>query len=128
MQRLLFGNPPYNSEVWQKDVTVLQARPRVYPQTVPIIPAFSFRAAEAGPVLPTTEGWMTATNINFQLQPLIPLTQRDVVSLRGGSVVVRVSDLGSKDPGFDPRAMPKSECMLVNIYHYQVVSYVILCV
>jgi len=36
---------------------------------------------------------------------------------RGGGVVVRVSDLGLKDPGFDPRAVPKSECMFVNIYH-----------
>jgi len=30
----------------------------------------------------------------------------------------RVSDLGSKSPGFDPRAVPKCECMFVNIYHY----------
>jgi len=36
----------------------------------------------------------------------------------GDGVVVRVSDLGSKGPGFDPRAVPKSECMFVNIYHY----------
>jgi len=36
-----------------------------------------------------------------------------------------VSDLGSKDPGFDPRLAPKSECMFVNIYHYLVVSYII---
>jgi len=42
--------------------------------------------------------------------------------------VVSMSGLGSKGPGFDPRAVPKSECMFVNIYHYQVVSYVILCV
>jgi len=35
-----------------------------------------------------------------------------------GRVVVRVSDLGSKGPGFDPRAVPKSKCMFVNIYHY----------
>jgi len=28
------------------------------------------------------------------------------------------ADLGSKGPGFDPRAVPKSECMFVNIYHY----------
>jgi len=35
-----------------------------------------------------------------------------------GGVVVRVSDLGSKGPGFDPRVVPKSECMFVNIYHY----------
>jgi len=45
-----------------------------------------------------------------------------------GGVVVRVSDLGSRGPGFDPRAVPKSECMFVNIYHYEVVAYVILCV
>jgi len=31
---------------------------------------------------------------------------------RSGEVVVRVSDLGSKGPGFDPRVVPKSECML----------------
>jgi len=36
----------------------------------------------------------------------------------GGRVAVRVSDLGSKGPGFDPRVVPKSECMFVNIYHY----------
>jgi len=30
----------------------------------------------------------------------------------------RVSDLGLKGPGFDARAMPKSEYMFVNIYHY----------
>jgi len=35
-----------------------------------------------------------------------------------GEVVVRVSDLGSKGLGFDPRAVPNSECMFVNIYHY----------
>jgi len=33
-------------------------------------------------------------------------------------VVVRVADLGSKGPGFDPRAVQKSEYMFVNIYHY----------
>jgi len=27
--------------------------------------------------------------------------------------VVRLSDLESKGPGFDPRAVPKSECMFV---------------
>jgi len=27
-----------------------------------------------------------------------------------------LSDLGSKGPGFNPRAVPKSECMFVNIY------------
>jgi len=48
--------------------------------------------------------------------------------LGAGGVVVRVSDLGSKGPGFDIRAVPKSECMFVSIYHYEVVSYVILCV
>jgi len=42
--------------------------------------------------------------------------------------VVRVSDLGSKGPGFDSLAVPKSECMFANVYHYKVVSYVILCV
>jgi len=36
----------------------------------------------------------------------------------GGGVVVRVSDLGTKGPGFDPWAVPKSECMFVNICHY----------
>jgi len=36
----------------------------------------------------------------------------------GGGVVVSASDLESKGPGFDPRAVPKSECMFVNIYHY----------
>jgi len=36
----------------------------------------------------------------------------------GGGVVVSVSDLGLKGPGFDPRAVQKSECMFVNIYHY----------
>jgi len=43
-----------------------------------------------------------------------------VQQLGGGSggVVVKVSDLGSKGPGFDPRMVPKSECMFVNIYHY----------
>jgi len=35
----------------------------------------------------------------------------------GGGVVVRVSDLGSKGPGFDTRAVPKSEYTFVNIYH-----------
>jgi len=35
-----------------------------------------------------------------------------------GGVVVRVSDLGSKGPGLDARAVPKSECMFVNIYRY----------
>jgi len=45
-----------------------------------------------------------------------------------GGVMVIVSDLESKGPGFDPRAVPKSECMFVNIYHYEVVSYVILSV
>jgi len=35
-----------------------------------------------------------------------------------GRVVVRMSELGLKGPGFDPRAVPKSECMFVNIYHY----------
>jgi len=39
-------------------------------------------------------------------------------SAGGVGVVVSVSDLGSKGPGFDPRAVPKSECMFVNIYHY----------
>jgi len=34
-----------------------------------------------------------------------------------GGVVVRVSDLGLKGPGSDPRAVPKSECMFVNIYY-----------
>jgi len=34
------------------------------------------------------------------------------------TVVVRKSDLGSKGPGFDPRAVPKSECKFVNINHY----------
>jgi len=33
----------------------------------------------------------------------------------GGGVVVTVSDLGSKGPWFDPWAVPKSECMFVNI-------------
>jgi len=33
----------------------------------------------------------------------------------GSGVVVRLSVLGSKGPGFDPRAVPKSECMFVNI-------------
>jgi len=36
----------------------------------------------------------------------------------GRGVVVSVSDLGSKGPGFDLRAVPKSECIFVNIYHY----------
>jgi len=31
---------------------------------------------------------------------------------------VSVSDLGSKSPRFDPRAVPKRECILVYIYHY----------
>jgi len=34
--------------------------------------------------------------------------------------------VGLKGPGFDPRAVPKSECMFVNIYHCYVVSYDIL--
>jgi len=47
----------------------------------------------------------------------------------GGGVVVRMSDLGSKGSGFDPRTVPKSERLfVVNIYHNKVVSYVILCV
>jgi len=33
-------------------------------------------------------------------------------------VVVRASDLGSKGTGFDPRAVPKSEFMFMNIYCY----------
>jgi len=40
------------------------------------------------------------------------------VCLSHGGVVVRVSDLGSKGPGFDPWVVPKSECMFVNICHY----------
>jgi len=48
--------------------------------------------------------------------------------LGGGGVVVRLFDLGSKGLGFDPRAVPKSECMFENIYRYEVVSYVILSV
>jgi len=36
----------------------------------------------------------------------------------GGRIVVRMFDLGSKGFGFDPRSVPKSECMFVNIYHY----------
>jgi len=36
----------------------------------------------------------------------------------GGGVVVSVSDLGSKNPWFDPQAVPKSERMFVNIYFY----------
>jgi len=35
-------------------------------------------------------------------------------------VVVRVSDLALKSPGFDLQVVPKSECMFVNIYHYYV--------
>jgi len=37
-------------------------------------------------------------------------------------------DLGSTGPGFDPRVVPKTESMFVNIYQYYVVSHVILCV
>jgi len=38
-----------------------------------------------------------------------------------GEVVVKVSDMGSKGPGFDPWVMPKSECMiplLINVLCY----------
>jgi len=44
--------------------------------------------------------------------------------------VVSVSNLGSKGPGYDPRAVPKSECMLVNICHSKlclVLSYMFGC-
>jgi len=37
------------------------------------------------------------------------------LSLMGGGVVVRMSDLELKGPGFDLRVVPKSECMFVNI-------------
>jgi len=50
------------------------------------------------------------------------------VVLGDGGVVVRVSDFGSTGLEFDPQAVPNSKCMFVNIYHYEVVSYVILCV
>jgi len=33
-----------------------------------------------------------------------------------------MSDLGSKGPVFDPRAVSKIECIFVNIYNYYVVS------
>jgi len=45
-------------------------------------------------------------------------SRKEKVTKEGGGVVTRVSDLGSKGPGFDPRTVPKSECMFVNIYHY----------
>jgi len=38
--------------------------------------------------------------------------------MAGGGVVVSISDLGLKSPGFDPRVLPKSVCMFVNIYYY----------
>jgi len=38
--------------------------------------------------------------------------------------VVRLSELGSKGPEFDPRVVPKSESMFVNIYHYCVLCYI----
>jgi len=41
--------------------------------------------------------------------------------------VVRVSDLGSKGPGFDPRVVPKSECMFVNLPLLSCVLYYIMC-
>jgi len=34
---------------------------------------------------------------------------------------------GSKVPGFDPWVVPKSGSVFLNIYHYQVMSYVTLC-
>jgi len=46
------------------------------------------------------------------------------LAVGGSGIVVRVSDLGLKDSGFDPRAVPKSECMFINIYHYCVLCYI----
>jgi len=45
-------------------------------------------------------------------------TPPKTITAAGGGVVVSVSDLGLKGPGFDPQAVPKSECMFVNIYLY----------
>jgi len=59
-------------------------------------------------------GW---TKLNGANVVCVVVLKHDFGRGRGG-VLVKVSDLGSKGHGFDPRAVPKSECMFVNIYHY----------
>jgi len=65
--------------------------------------------------------------MGVQIKLCNPLTKRAILERfcdevflgkGGGGVVVSLSDLGSIGLGFNPWAVPRSEFMFVNIYHY----------